>query len=369
LTEIAMAPDEGRRAFVRDDAHDELSPRSESRRRNEIEHAQDEDRLDEDQADGGPTSSFFSSRRFKIGAAAVALVAIVAGVVWWLNARHYETTDDAFIDTHIVQLSPQVSGRVTRVYVNDNQQVSKGQPLVEIDPADVQAKLAQAQAQAAQSESVYQQDVAADVGLKAQAERAQRDADRYRTLQQATVQAVSQQTIDQALATSQNATAQVAASQAKIASDEAQIAVAKAQVQAAQLNVGYTHIVAPVDGHVAQRSVAEGNYVTPGQALMAIVPLEVWVTANFKETQLDLMRVGQPVTVRVDACPSARIEGRVDSLQRGAGQAFGILPPENATGNFVKVVQRVPVKIVLNNVPKDCPLGPGMSVEPTVRVR
>jgi membrane fusion protein (multidrug efflux system) len=363
-----MAPDEGRRAFVRDDAHDELSPRPESRRRNEIEHEQD-DRPDDDEAEGGSTPSFFSSRTFKIGAAAAALVVVVAGLVWWLNARHYETTDDAFIDTHIVHLSPQVSGRVMQIYVNDNQQVRKGQALVEIDPADVKARLAQAEAQEAQAVNVYQQDVAADAGLRAQAERAQRDAERYRTLQQGTPQAVSQQTVDQAITTSQNATAQAAASQAKIASDKAQIAIAKAQLQAAQLNVDYTHIVSPIDGHVAQRNVAVGNYVTPGQELMAIVPLEVWVTANFKETQLAHMRVGQPVTVAVDACPGARIEGRVDSLQRGAGQAFGILPPENATGNFVKVVQRVPVKIVLNNVPKDCPLGPGMSVEPTVRVR
>jgi membrane fusion protein (multidrug efflux system) len=366
-----MAPDEGRRAFVRDDAHDELSPRPE-RRRHEIEpeppDGTDHDRPDEDASEGG-APSFFSSRIFKLGAAAVALVVIVAGVVWWLHVRHYESTDDAFIDAHIVHLSPQVSGRVTRIYVNDNQQVSKGQALVEIDPADVQAKLAQAEAQEAQTQNVYRQDVAADAGLRAQAERAQRDADRYRTLQQTTPQAVSQQNVDQAVTTAQNTAAQVAASQAKIASDKAQIAVAKAQVDAAQLNLDYTHLVSPIDGHVAQRSVAEGNYVTPGQELMALVPLEIWVTANFKETQLALMRVGQPVTVAVDACPGARIEGRVDSLQRGAGQAFGILPPENATGNFVKVVQRVPVKIVLNNVPQNCPLGPGMSVEPTVKVR
>jgi membrane fusion protein (multidrug efflux system) len=102
---------------------------------------------------------------------------------------------------------------------------------------------------------------------------------------------------------------------------------------------------------------------------MAIVPLQVWITANYKETQLDLMRVGQPVSVKVDACPHAKIEGRVDSIQRGAGQAFAILPPENATGNYVKVVQRVPVKIVLDEVPRDCPLGPGMSVQPKVKVR
>jgi membrane fusion protein (multidrug efflux system) len=360
-----MAPDEGRRPFVRDDAHAELSPRHESRARDEHDHA---DRPD-DEAEGEQTSTFFSNRYFKIGVAAVALVVVIAGVVWWLHARHYESTDDAFIDTHIVTLSPQVSGRITRIYVNDNQQVSRGQALVEIDPADVQARLAQAQAQQAQAESQLNQDVAADAGLKAQAERAARDADRYRTLTQTAPQAVSQQNVDQAVTTAQNTAAQVAASQAKIASDHAQIQVDKALVQAAQLNVGYTHIVSPIDGHVAQRSVADGNYVTPGQALMALVPLEIWVTANFKETQLDLMRVGQPVTVRVDACPGARIEGQVDSLQRGAGQAFGILPPENATGNFVKVVQRVPVKIVLNNIPKDCTLGPGMSVEPTVTVR
>lgn len=364
-----MAPDEGRRPFVRDDTHEDLSPRRESRPRNEIEHAQDDEPSAEDEADGGGAPSFFKSRTFKIGAAVAALVVIVAGAAWWLHARHYEGTDDAFIDAHIVHLSPQVSGRVTRVHVDGNQQVSRGQALVEIDPADVQAKLAQAEAQAAQMESVYKQDVAADAGLKAQAERAQRDAERYRTLLQTTPAAVSQQTVDQAVTTAQNAAAQVAASRAKIASDEASVAVAAAQVKAARLNVGYTHIVSPIDGHIAQRSVAVGNYVTPGQELMAIVPLDVWVTANFKETQLAHMRPGQPVSVAVDACPGAKIEGRVDSLQRGAGQAFGILPPENATGNFVKVVQRVPVRIVLNNVPKDCLLGPGMSVEPTVTVR
>ena len=137
----------------------------------------------------------------------------------------------------------------------------------------------------------------------------------------------------------------------------------------ARLNLGYAHIVAPVDGHVVQRTVALGNYVTPGQQLMAIVPLQVWVTANFKETQLAHMRAGQPVTVDVDACPDADLRGHVDSIQRGAGQAFGILPPENATGNFVKVVQRVPVKIVLDRLPHNCPLGPGMSVMPSVKVR
>jgi membrane fusion protein (multidrug efflux system) len=120
---------------------------------------------------------------------------------------------------------------------------------------------------------------------------------------------------------------------------------------------------------VTQKTVAVGNYVQPGVQMMAIVPLEEWVTANFKETQLAYMRPGQPVTIKVDACPSKSFRAHVDSIQRGAGQAFQVLPPENATGNFVKVVQRVPVKIVFDQTPADCPLGPGMSVTPTVRVR
>ena len=120
---------------------------------------------------------------------------------------------------------------------------------------------------------------------------------------------------------------------------------------------------------MAQKTVAVGAYVEPGTQLLAIVPLEIWVTANFKETQLALMRPGQAVTVKVDACPGGRVHGHVDSIQRGAGQAFGLLPPENATGNYVKVVQRVPVKIVLDNPPSECPLGPGLSVSPVVRVR
>jgi membrane fusion protein (multidrug efflux system) len=174
--------------------------------------------------------------------------------------------------------------------------------------------------------------------------------------------------VDQAVAANRNAIAQRDGASAQIASAQAQIKVLDAQIATARLNLGYAHIVAPVDGHVAQRSVAPGNYVSPGQELMALVPQQLWVTANFKETQLKLMRRGQHVSVSVDSC-DRNIEGHVDSIQRGAGQAFGILPPENATGNFVKVVQRVPVKIVLDRIPQGCILGPGMSVEPSVTVR
>jgi membrane fusion protein (multidrug efflux system) len=253
--------------------------------------------------------------------------------------------------------------------VNDNQFVRKGQPLVEIDSADATARLNQIQAQELQAETQYTQAVATETGAAAQAQNAERDLARYRLLQRTSPNAVAQQQIDQAVAAAKNAAAQRDAAQAQIRGAQAQIKVYKAQIAAAQLNLGYTHIAAPADGTVAQRSIAAGNYVTPGQDLMAIVPLHVWVTANYKETQLAHMRIGQPVTIDVDACSGHGVRGHVDSIQRGAGQAFGILPPENATGNYVKVVQRVPVKIVLDRVPQNCVLGPGMSVEPSVKVR
>jgi membrane fusion protein, multidrug efflux system len=337
------------------------------------DHDDDKEKPD-GEADGGEDKQdskpgFVQNPLFKIGAAIVLVVVLIAGLIWWLIARRYEDTDDAFIDTHIVHISPQIAGQVLRVLVNDNQMVRKGQLLVEIDPADANARLLQVQSQEAQAETQYRQAVAQEEGSAAQAANAERDLARYHLLQRTSPQAVAQQQVDQAVATEKNAVAQRDAARAQISGALAQIKVDKAQIATANLSLGYTRVMAPVDGHVAQKSVASGNYVSPGQDLLAIVPLQLWVTANFKETQLAHMRVGQHVRVEVDACSDVKIKGRVDSIQRGAGQAFGILPPENATGNYVKVVQRVPVKIVLGRIPPDCPLGPGMSVEPTVKVR
>ncbi|HTT97413.1 MAG TPA: HlyD family secretion protein [Rhizomicrobium sp.] len=328
-----------------------------------------DDKQGGDEEDEKEKKGVFSNPWIKYGGIALLVVLLIGGLIWWLIARQYEDTDDAFIDTHIVHLSPQVAGRVMRIAVNDNQLVHKGQLLVKIDPSDMQARLEQAEAQEAQAETQYQQAVASARGAAAQAVSAQRDLDRYYYLQKINPAAVAQQQVDQAYATAHNQEAQRDAASAQIAGALAQIKVAKANITTATLNLGYTEIVAPVDGHVAQRNVATGNYVSPGQDMMAIVPLELWVTANFKETQLALMRPGQHVSVSVDSCGGNDIDGHVQSIQRGAGQAFGILPPENATGNYVKVVQRVPVKIVLDRVPRDCVLGPGMSVTPTVKVR
>jgi membrane fusion protein (multidrug efflux system) len=223
-------------------------------------------------------------------------------------------------------------------------------------------------AQRVQALTQIEQAQAQERAALAQVTNTSRDLARYRGLMATAPQAVAQQQVDQAQAAERNAVAQRDQAAAQIAGAKAQIKVLDAQIATAQLNLGYARVVAPVDGHVAQRSVAPGNYVSPGQELMAIVPDRLWVTANFKETQLALMRRGQHVRVTVDSC-NKDIDGHIDSIQRGAGQAFGILPPENATGNYVKVVQRVPVKIVLDHVPDGCILGPGMSVEPTVTVR
>jgi len=329
----------------------------------------------DDKDSGGKTDdgkdkkkSPFANPWVKIGIVVVLLLLIVGGIIWWLIARQYESTDDAFVDTHIVHVSPQIQGQILAIHVNDNQMVRAGQPLVDIDARPQMAQLEQALAQRLQATTQIEQAQANTRAADAQVTNTSRDLARYRQLQATAPAAVAQQQVDQAVAANRNAVAQRDGAAAQIASAQAQIKVLDAQIATARLNLGYAHIVAPVDGHVAQRSVAPGNYVSPGQELMALIPQQLWVTANFKETQLRLMRRGQHVAVTVDSCDKS-IDGHVDSIQRGAGQAFGILPPENATGNFVKVVQRVPVKIVFDRIPEGCVLGPGMSVEPRVTVR
>jgi membrane fusion protein (multidrug efflux system) len=327
----------------------------------------------------------------------IACLLALAAIIWWLHARNYESTDDAFIDAHIVRIAPRIAGQVARVLVHDNQLVGADDLLVEIDRADpnsrlvqvssqgveAQTQLSQTRAQLPVSEAAYAQALANASAVRVQAAKAQRDLERYQALHQENPKAVSQTQLDQIVTTADNArsqrevadeqvrsaAAQMDVARVQVSGAEARLRTLQAQIEEARLNLGYTRIVAPFAGHVTQKSVAVGSYVAPGQELMALVPLDLWVTANFKETQLALMRPSQRVEVSVDACPRVTLPGHVDSIQRGAGQAFALLPPENATGNYVKVVQRVPVKIILERVPRDCPLGPGMSVEPRVRVR
>jgi len=424
---------------------------------------------------------------FLIIGAVVFAVALILGLRYWLYARSHESTDDAFIDAHITQVSPKVSGYVLKVYVESNQLVNKGDLVAEIDPRDLEARLEQAKAAlaageakvkeartgveltrassratvqqasasvqqaragvtASRAEAASQQARTSQAGAtintasanlrqvraqltaaEAELTRAQADVVRYQQL--FAKDEVSRQRLDQAIATAQTAEAQVRAAQdrvnaaqsqvnemeaARAASSEntrkaqAQITGAQAQVREAQgrlaqantapqqvaqseaqaasagasleqlhaavdqaeLELSYTKIYAPETGRVTHKSVEQGALIQVGQPLMAIVPGQVWVTANFKENQIGRIRPGQAVEISVDAYPDKVFKGHVDSIQAGTGARFSLLPAENATGNFVKVVQRVPVKITIDDPPdQNHMLAPGMSVEPEVKVR
>jgi len=340
---------------------------------------------------------WFRRRRVLVAGAIVLAVLVVLAALWWWYESGFETTTDAFIDTHVVDVSPQVAGQVIQVPVQDNQPIRPGQALVEIDPAQYRLALQQALAnreqaqtalgQASANVTVAQASLAqatADLAsTSATAIRARQDLKRYQTLRDLNARAVARTTVDEAVANARSAIAEQRAARQRVASARAQIKAARAAVagagaridtaqavvRQARLNLGYTTVTALVSGHVANRTVAVGAYVTPGQQLMAIVPLHLWVTANFKETVIPSLRPGQSATIHIDACPSADARGHVVSIQRGSGEAFALLPPENATGNYIKVVQRVPVRISLDSVPAGCVLGPGMSVEPKVRIR
>jgi len=266
------------------------------------------------------------------------------------------------------------------VPVNDNQLVEAGAVMVRLDDRDfiaqrdqarasVENLVAQITAQQAKIDQANKQVAQAQAALTF----AQQEADRYQQLAQkgtATIEQAQQYTSNllQSEASFSAAQANAVATDKQIPILEAQRKLADAQLAQAAANLSRTVITAPVAGRVTRLTAAKGNYAAVGQALMMFVPREVWITANFKETQLDLMRPGQPVNIEIDAYPDRKFKGRVDSIQSGSGTAFSLLPAENATGNYVKIVQRVPVKIVFDQ-PPDVELGPGMSVVPTVRVR
>ena len=332
----------------------------------------------------------------------IAAVAAAGGFYYWLTTRNVESTDDAYTDGRSISIAPQIAGLVAALDVSDNEFVKKGQPLIHIFPrafindrdqaegalatakAELQSRkllaeiahknfpalLAQAQARLASAQ-------AAEIKAKA-------DYERQRSLPR---QATTQQEVDAALAALKEAQAQVKLSEAqvmeaepvpqRIGDAEAQIGQLTGQVESAQsrldqanLNLFWTVVTAPQDGWVTKRNVEQGNYVVAGQQIMWLVAPEVWVTANFKENQLDRMRPGQPADIAVDAYPHLKLKGHVDSIQHGTGSKFSAFPPENATGNFVKIVQRVPVKIVIDSgLDPATPLPLGLSVVPRVTLK
>jgi membrane fusion protein, multidrug efflux system len=341
-------------------------------------------------------SAFGVIRAHPIATALVAIIlcaAIAGGVWWWLATRDFETTDDAFIDGRPVAISALVAGEIVEVPVTDNQLVAAGAVLARIDDRDYTAAQAQAKAQVAQAQASVEN---ADAQLETQQSRIDQAAKqiteaqaalsfskdenaRYRDLaqqgagtvqraQQASTDLQSKQAaLDAAGAAHAEALKQLDVLRAQRATSQAQISQAQAQSSQAAANLSRTGLIAPVAGRVTKLTGAAGAYAAPGQTLMILVPTDLWVTANFKETQLADMRAGQPVTIEIDSY-GRDFPGHVDSLQAGSGTAFSLLPAENATGNYVKVVQRVPVKIVFDR-PPDVAIGPGMSVAPSVKVR
>ena len=266
------------------------------------------------------------------------VVSAPAAYVYWDNARHFESTDDAFIAARQFAVAPKVSGYITAVPVTDNQHVAGGDVIVRIDDRDYRVALDQAKAQLAHDQAVLEQ--------------AQTNLARYQFLAERNAIAKEQRD-DQAFLVDQ---------------DKATVALDQAKVDEAQLNLSHTTVTAAQVGRVVSLTAAVGQFAQAGTTLTMFVPDEIWVTANIKETQLEAMRPEQPVTLEIDAYPERTVRGRVASVQPGSGPAFSLVPPQNATGNYVKIVQRVPVKIVIDDPPSDIALGPGMSVVPTVRI-
>jgi membrane fusion protein, multidrug efflux system len=322
----------------------------------------------------------------------ILLVAVLVcgwfGIRWWIKGKTHIETDNAFIEAKTVSISSKVSGTVKRVLVNDNQHVKKGDLLVELDEVDYQVQVAKAEAGVGVAENETGGEYLKAEGgratvqsTKARFDQAELDLRRGEALYKREV--IPKEQLDrlktaQRVAESQLKEAQEAYKRAlteaglagKAGGNRAKVLQRQAQLREARLQLSYTRIVAPGNGYITRKGVEPGANIQAGQPLMALVPLQdAWITANYKEGQLTHIKPGQKVEFTVDAYPGRTFKGRVDSIMAGTGAAFSLLPPENATGNYVKVVQRIPVKIVIdNNSDPDHLLRVGMSVIPTVLV-
>jgi membrane fusion protein (multidrug efflux system) len=330
----------------------------------------------------------FWRRRSALGALVI-VISLALGLYFLLPDLIYARTDDAYVEGHIELISARVPGHVLTLHVDDNSPVKQGEVMLELDPRDftvkveaAEANLAAAQSRLAEARSeiaiaASQISVATAEAESAAANSHLADDDLKRFQGVSDVRAVSTQRLDTARSAAESARAALDAARTRVdlaknqadlarvqvATAEAGVAQAKAALDQAELDLSYSHVIAPEDGSVANKLVELGNYVQPGQTLLSLVPTKLFVIANFKETQVDDIAAGGKATVTVDSFPGLRLRGHVDSIQRGSGSRFALLPPENATGNFVKIVQRIPVKILLDEPPEALArLAPGMSV-------
>jgi membrane fusion protein, multidrug efflux system len=358
-------------------------------------------------ANGGALAKLNSP--FFVWPAAFALaVLLFFALDYFFTALTHESTDDAFIASHIISISPRVAGQVSAVHVWDNQLVRSNDLLVELDPGDYAITVAQKETAASSQDANFRTVVAAYELMRAKVNtaeatvrKAQADADAAgatakkaqsdfdRALDLLKQKTISQSEFDSQLAANTKAQADWKSTQENVAEETskvdeagkqlatvfaqkdmafAQLSESQTNIAAAQLNLSYTRLVAPADGRVTRKQVEAGDYLETGQQIMSIVSVEVWVVANFKESQLRKMSPGQSALVEIDALGGKKFRAHVDSVQAGSGAAFSLLPPENATGNFVKVIQRVPVKILFDEpLPADKTIGPGLSVTPSVQ--
>jgi membrane fusion protein, multidrug efflux system len=359
--------------------------------------AGDRNQKDEANQKGKPRNG--PPRRFLVIGGIIAVLGLFFGIRYWMYASTHEDTDDAYVTGYTHQIGSRITGTVQEVLVDDNWHVTAGQPLLKLDPRDYQVQLQkdrasylQAQAQLLQAsaeiplvEAQLAQAQAQADSTKANSDYLQRTFERNSKLFYQGRGVISKQDLDTAQSQAETSVAtykanlaavNVANENLKVAHAQEQAAraeaeAAQAQVKNSELQLSYCTIVAPVSGRIAEKTVQTGNRVSVGQALLAVVEDNVWIEANFKETQLERIRVGQPVDIKIDALPHYRFKGRVDSLQPGSGSNFALLPPDNATGNFIKIVQRVPVKILFDpesiKAVRD-KIVPGLSTEPSIVV-
>ena len=306
------------------------------------------------------------------------VIIIIIAVFMIFEASKYQTTDDAYVDTTTVSVSPKVAGQIVKVLVQDNQQVKAGDVVAVIDKIDYQVKVEQATA-AYERALLNQQNAHANLdAANAEIDLAKKDVERYQNLYKAG--AVSKQTLDNAITNLEKKQAsQITAEQAIFSTNptnaskvaDAELNVLKAQKKAAELALEYTDIIAPINGTVSGKKVEVGMMVQPGSPLFVIVPNDVWVVANYKETQIRGMKEGMPVDIKIDTYPHKVFKGKIDSIQRASGAKSSLFPPENAVGSFVKIVQRIPVKIVFTEDydKNEYRIIPGMSVVPKVKTK
>jgi membrane fusion protein (multidrug efflux system) len=334
----------------------------------------------EEQAQNSQSGNNHKKKKAFMIVGAVVIIGLFAGYFYVQYRKTHVSTDDAFIDGDIHTIAAKISGTVKEIYVTDNQPVRKGDLLLEIDPADYSARFREAtsvvHAEKAKLDETETKIAAARADLEVkQASLKLADIERIRAENLFQKDVIPQDRYDRTLTAYEVAVAQVKAAEEQLRSAESQrltqvstIRQKEATATLAELNYQYTKIYAPADGYVTKKSVQTGNQIQAGEPLMAVVPLsDIWVTANYKETQMENIRPGQVVRIKVDSYPGKAFRGRVDSIMAGTGSTFSLFPPENATGNYVKVVQRIPVKILFEEeTDTEHVLRIGMSVVPTV---